>query len=43
MGTNQDAVQGAVVGIAAVVCALMHGAFNTLICIAIHTSFLLPQ
>ena len=41
VGADQDAVQSAVVGILAVVSALMNGAFNTLVCFTIHVSFLL--
>lgn len=36
VGAYQDLIQGAVVFALAVVCALMDGALNTLVCIAIH-------
>ena len=36
MSTNQDPVQGAVVLIVAVVSALLDGALDALVCIAIH-------
>ena len=38
VGTNQDTLQRAVVGIAAVVCALLNGAFDTLVCLAAHVT-----
>ena len=41
VGTYQDAVQGAVVAVGAVVSALLNGAFNALICLTIHCQFLL--
>ena len=41
MGTHQNTVQAAVVGIAAVMCALLYGAFNTLVGIAVHIRLLL--
>ena len=41
VGTHQDAVQGAVVLIRAMVAALVYGAFNGLIGVAIHFLFLL--
>ena len=41
MGTHQDLIQGAVVLALAVVCALLNGAFDGLVCIAIHVFFLL--
>ena len=41
MGAYQDSVQSAVVGILAVVSALMNGAFNRLVCLTIHYLFLL--
>ena len=41
VGAYQNAVQSAVVGILTVVSALMNGAFNTLVCLAIHNQFLL--
>ena len=37
VGTNQDAVQGAVVLVLAVVCALLDGAFDTLVGMTAHT------
>ena len=36
MGADKDPIQGAVVGAAAVMCALLHGAFNGLICLFVH-------
>lgn len=36
MGANQNAVQSAVIAVRAVVCTLMHGTFDALICFAIH-------
>ena len=41
VGANQDSVQSAVVGILAVVSTLLHGAFNALVCFAIHCLILL--
>ena len=41
MGAHQNAVQRAVVLAVAVVCTLLNGAFDTLVCIVIHNSFLL--
>jgi len=41
VGANQNAVQSAVVGVLAVVSTLMHGAFDALVCFAIHSEFLL--
>ena len=41
MGSHQDAVQRAVVLAVAVVCTLLNGAFDALVCIAAHSSFLL--
>ena len=41
VGTYQDAVQGAVVAVGAVVSALLNGAFNALVCLTIHSRFLL--
>ena len=41
MGAYQDAIQGAVVAVGAVVGALLHGAFNALVCLTIHCQFLL--
>ena len=43
MGTNQDAIQRAKIGIGTVVCALGNGTFNTLICVAIHRLLLLSD
>ena len=36
MGTNQNALQGAEIGILTVVLALLNGTLNTLVCMAIH-------
>ena len=36
MSTHKDSIQGAVVGAAAVVCALLDGAFDALVCILVH-------
>ena len=41
MGANQDPLQGAVVCVFAVMCALRNGAFDALVCIAVHSLFLL--
>ena len=41
MGAHQDAIQRAVVLAVAVISALLYGAFNTLVCVAIHRFFLL--
>ena len=41
VGAHQDAVQGAVILGVAVVSALLDGAFDTLVCIAVHGLFLL--
>ena len=41
MGTNQDAIQRAVVLVVAVVCTLLDGAFDALICMTVHFIFLL--
>ena len=41
VGANQNTLQRAVVGIAAVMCALLNGAFNGFICVAVHRRFLL--
>ena len=41
MGAHQNAIQRAVVLAVAVVCARLNGAFDALICIAVHSSFLL--
>ena len=41
MGTNQNAIQRAVVLAVAVICAGLNGAFDTLVCIAVHLFFLL--
>ena len=41
MGTNQDALQGAVVGFVAMVNTLLYGAFNAFIGMAVHNAFLL--
>ena len=37
VGTHQDALQGAEVCVLAVVCALCNGAFNALVCMAVHS------
>jgi hypothetical protein len=37
----QDAIQGAVVAVSAVICALLNGAFNALVGFTIHCQFLL--
>ena len=42
MGAHQNPVQGAVVLLVAVVCAGLHGAFNALVCVAVH-GFLPPS
>ena len=41
VSTHQDAVQGAVVGLIAMMGALTDGAFDALVCMAIHVHFLL--
>ena len=41
MGAHQNAIQGAIVLAVAVVCALLHGAFDALVGVAFHRSFLL--
>ena len=41
VGTNQNTIQSAEVGAAAVVSALLNGAFDALVCLAIHSEFLL--
>ena len=41
MGAHQDAIQRAVVLAVAVISALLNGAFDTLVCVAIHRFFLL--
>ena len=41
MGTHQDLIQGAVVLVLAVVSAGLDGAFDALVCMAIHIEFLL--
>ena len=41
MGTHQDLVQGAVVLVLTVVSAGLDGAFNALVCMAVHIEFLL--
>ena len=37
VSTHQDALQGTEVCILAVVCALLNGAFNALVCMAVHS------
>jgi uncharacterized MAPEG superfamily protein len=41
MGADQNSVEGAVVFAVAVVCALLDGAFNGLVCMTIHNEILL--
>ena len=41
VGADQNTVQGAEVCVLAVVSALLNGAFNALVCLAIHSEFLL--
>ena len=41
MGAHQDPVQRAVVLLTAVVCALANSAFNALVCVTVHSFFLL--
>lgn len=41
MGTHQDAVQGAVVFVFAVVSALLHSALNAFVGMTVHVCFLL--
>jgi hypothetical protein len=41
MGAHQNPVQRAVVLILAVVCTLLDGAFDALVCMTVHGSFLL--
>ena len=41
VGTYQNVIQSAVVAVITVVCALLNGAFNALICVAIHNDILL--
>ena len=41
MGTHQDPVQGAVVGVIAVISAGLDGAFNALVGVLVHFSYLL--
>ena len=36
MGAYQNAIQSAVVGVGAVVCALLYGALDALVCFAVH-------
>ena len=36
MGANQNMIQSTVVAVRAVVCALLDGAFNALVCLAVH-------
>ena len=40
VGANQNTIQSAEVGAAAVVSALLNGAFDALVCLAIHSNFL---
>ena len=41
VGSDQNTVQSTVVCITAVVCALLNGAFDALVCFTIHCQFLL--
>ena len=41
MCAHQNALQGAEILLTAVVCALTNSAFNALVCVAVHTWFLL--
>ena len=41
VGANQDLIQGAIVLAVAMVCAVLDGAFNALVCMAIHNPILL--
>ena len=41
MGANQDPLQGAVIGILAVMLALLDSTLNALVCMGIHSVFLL--
>ena len=41
VSADQDLVQRAVVGVAAMVSALLNGALDALVCMAVHTIFLL--
>ena len=41
MGTHQDLIQGAVVLVLAVISAGLDGAFDALVCMAVHNDFLL--
>ena len=41
MGANHNAIQGTIVSIIAVVGTLAHSAFDTLVCMAAHSRFLL--
>jgi hypothetical protein len=41
VGAYQDLIQGAVVGFVAVMSALLDGALNALVSIAVHNAFLL--
>ena len=41
MGTNQNSVQRAVVLVVTVISTLLNGTFDALVCIAVHSSFLL--
>ena len=43
MSANQNAIQRAVVCLSAVVCALMHGALDGLVSIAVHDFYLLVK
>ena len=41
MGTYQDTLQGAEIGILAMVCALLNGTLNALVCMTIHSLMIL--
>ena len=43
VGTNQNSFQGAIIGIAAVMCALGNGTFNALIGVTVHSQILLSE
>ena len=36
MSANQNAIQGTIVAIVTVVCALLDGTFNALVCVTVH-------
>ena len=43
MGAHQNPVQRTVVLVLAMVCTLLNGAFNTLVCVTVHISLLLQS